>query len=129
LPEISLKEIEALSYKELQSDTIFTYIALNKNIPVGSCTLTLTEDFRPDLGPWIADLVVAPEYQKQGIGKKLLHIATKKAKELGFTKLYLFTFDGNITNYYLNLNWRIIGTDQFKNHPVTIMQLILDEKI
>ena len=42
--------------------------------PVGSCTLLLKEDFRPDLGPWIGDLVVSPKYQKQGIGKMLVDV-------------------------------------------------------
>lgn len=71
MPEIGIEEIESLYYEELNQDMPFTYIALYDEIPVGSCTLQLNEDVRPDLGPWIGDLVVDPKYQKQGIGKML----------------------------------------------------------
>jgi len=93
MPEIGIEEIESLSYKELNQNMPLTYIALYGEIPVGLCTLELNGGIRPDLKPWIGDLVIDPKYQKQGIGKKLLDIAIQKAKELGFEKVYLFTFD------------------------------------
>jgi predicted N-acetyltransferase YhbS len=36
------------------------------------CTFKFKEEFRPDLGPWLADVVVDSKYQKQGIGKELI---------------------------------------------------------
>ena len=123
MPEIGIEEIESLSYAELNSDMPLTYIALNGEIPVGSCTLELNGGIRPDLGPWIGDLVVAPDYQKQGIGKMLLDVAVEKAKELGFEKLYLFAFDPAISAYYQRLGWKKIGIDEFKSRPVTVMEV------
>ena len=125
MPEIGIKEIESLYYKELNHDMPLTYIALYDEIPVGSCTLQLNEDVRPDLGPWISDLVVDPKYQKQGIGKMLVNVTVEKAKELGFESLYLFTFDPTIPKYYERLGWRRIGMDEFKSHPVTVMKINL----
>jgi N-acetylglutamate synthase-like GNAT family acetyltransferase len=69
------------------------------------------------------DLVVDPQYQKQGIGKMLIDAAVKKAKELGFEKLYLFTFNPAVSEYYQRLGWNKIGIDQFKSHPVTVMEV------
>lgn len=112
-------------YEELNQDMPFTYIALYDEIPVGSCTLQLNEDIRPDLGPWIGDLVVDPKYQKQGIGKILVDAAVEKAKELGFEKLYLFALDPTIPEYYRRLGWKKIGMDEFKSHPVTVMEISL----
>ncbi len=123
MPEIGIEEIESLSYEELNSDIPLTYIALNGEIPVGSCTLELNGGIRPDLSPWIGDLVVDPNYQKQGIGKMLLDVAVEKAKELGFEKLYLFAFDPTIPEYYQRLGWKKIGMDEFKSHPVTVMEV------
>jgi len=123
MPEIGIEEIEALSHEELKSDTAITYIALYGKTPVGFCTLQLNEDFRPDLGPWIADLVVDPKYQKQGIGKMLVNVTALKAKELRFEKLYLFTFDPAILEYYERLGWKKIAMDEFKSHPVTLMEV------
>jgi GNAT superfamily N-acetyltransferase len=125
MPKIGIEEIEALSYEELKSDMPITYIALCDKTPVGFCTLQLSENFRPDLGPWIADLVVDPKYQKQGIGKMLLDVTVLKAKELGFEKLYLFTFDPSIIEYYGRFGWKKIAMDEFKSHPVTVMEVEL----
>ncbi|HAU0263899.1 TPA: GNAT family N-acetyltransferase [Legionella pneumophila] len=125
MPEIGIEEIESLYYEELNQDMPFTYIALYDEVPVGSCTLQLNEDVRPDLGPWIGDLVVDPKYQKQGIGKMLVDVAVEKAKELGFEKLYLFALDPTIPEYYRRLGWKKIGMDEFKSHPVTVMEICL----
>lgn len=125
MPEIGIEEIESLYYEELKSDIPMTYIALNGEIPVGSCTLELNGGIRPDLGPWIGDLVVDRKYQKQGIGQMLLNEAIEKSKQLNFKKLYLFTFDPSIPSYYEKLGWKKIGIDEFKSHPVTLMEVTL----
>ena len=123
MPEIEIEEIESLYYEELKPDMPLTYIALDGETPVGSCTLELNGGIRPDLGPWIGDLVVDPKYQKQGIGKMLINAVNERAKELGFEKLYLFTFDPTITQYYKSLGWKKIGMDKFKSRSVTLMEL------
>ena len=99
-----------------------TYIALYDKTLIGFCTLQLSEDFQPDLGPWIADLVVDPKYQKQGIGKMLLDAMNLKVKELGLEKLYLFAFDPTLPGYYNLQGFKTIGTDEFKGYPVTVME-------
>lgn len=125
MPEIRIEEIESLYYEELNRDMPLTYIALDGEIPVGSSTLELNGGIRPDLGPWIGDLVVDPKYQKQGIGKMLIGVTIEKAKELGFEKLYLFAFDPTIPEYYQGLGWKKIGMNEFKSHPVTVMEVWL----
>jgi N-acetylglutamate synthase-like GNAT family acetyltransferase len=123
MPEIGIEEIESLYDEELKQDMPLTYIALHGEISVGSCTLQLNDDVRPDLGPWIESLVVDPKYQKQGIGKMLLDVTVEKAKELGFDKLYLFAFDPTIPEYYKRFGWKTIGMSEYKSHPVTVMEL------
>lgn len=113
IPEIQTKEIETLSYKEFNQDMPLTYIALlgPQEIPVGACTLELDGGIRPDLTPWIGGLVVNTKYQKQGIGKRLLNTAVRKAEEFGFKKVYLFTFEQLIASYYERFGWEKIGVD------------------
>ena len=125
-PELSIGEIESLTYDELnhQNETI-SFIALCDEIPVGFSTFKLKEAFRVDLGPWLADVVVDPKHQKQGIGKMLIDVTVLKAKELGFEKLYLFALHPTITEYYERLGWNKIGMDEFKSHPVTVMEVVL----
>ena len=125
-PDLTIQEIVSLTYDELNHpDEVTSFAALLDEIPVGFCTFKLKEEFRPDLGPWLADVVVDPKYQKQGIGKMLVDVAVRCAKERGFKKLYLFTFDPTIPSYYKNLGWRKIGMDEFRSHPVTVMEMEL----
>lgn len=125
MPEIKMEEIESLYYEELKKDIPSTYIALDGEVPIGSCTLELDGGIRPDLRPWIGDLVVLPKYQKRGIGKMLHDVTVEKAKVLGYDKLYLFTFDPLIPGYYERFGWKKIGIDEFKSRPVTVMELWL----
>ena len=53
----------------------------------------------------------------------LVDVAVMKAKKLGFEKLYLFAFDPTIPEYYEPLGWKKIGMDEFKSHPVTVMEI------
>jgi hypothetical protein len=55
----------------------------------------------------------------------LVDITLLKAKDLGFEKLYLFAFDPTIPEDYERLGWRKIGMDEFKSHPVTVMEVVL----
>jgi len=50
MPEIGIEEIESLYYEELNGDMPLTYIALDGEMSVGSCTLQLNDEVRPDLG-------------------------------------------------------------------------------
>ncbi|WPY00717.1 GNAT family N-acetyltransferase [Candidatus Trichorickettsia mobilis] len=125
-PELTIGEIESLTYDELNHpDETISFVALCYEIPVGFCTFKLKEEFRPDLGPWLSDVVVDPKYQNQGIGKMLIDATLLKAKELGFEKLYLFAFDPTIPEYYERLGCKKIGMDEFKSHPVTVMEVTL----
>lgn len=125
MPDFSLEEIQSLYYEELSREMPLTYIALDGEVSVGSCTLQIDDEVRPDLGPWIESIVLDPKYQKQGIGKMLLEVTSGKAKELGFKKLYLFAFDPDLTKYYQRSGWKTIGMEEFKSHPVTLMELVL----
>ncbi len=102
-----------------------TFVALDGDLPVGMCSLRKNDGIRPDLIPWLGSLVVDPKYQRQGIGNMLIDVTVLKAKEFGFEKLYLFAFDPTIPKYYEHLGWKKIGMDEFKSHPVTVMEVDL----
>lgn len=125
MPDIGIDEIESLYHDEMKQEMPLTYVALDGDIAIGSCTLQLTDDVRPDLGSWVESLVVDKKYQKQGIGKMLLDVVIKKAKDLGFEKLNLFAFDPALTAYYQRFGWKKIGESEFKSHSVTLMELVL----
>lgn len=123
MPGVGIEEIESGLYEEMSENIPLSYVALYEQIPVGTCSLQLDGGIRPDLWPWLGDLVVDPKYQKQGIGKMMVDVAVNKAKALGFEKLYVFAFDPAIPEYYERLGWKIIGMDEFKSKPVTVLEI------
>lgn len=122
-PNPPISEITSWFYEWLNDSIPLAYVSLYDGEPVGTCSLQLNDGIRPDLSPWLGDLVVDPKHQKKGIGRMLIDATTKKAQELGFEKLHLYSFDPTIHDYYTRLGWNTIGIDEFKSHPVTVMEI------
>lgn len=126
VPDISIERVKQRFLEHLNDNTMpLTFVALLENKPVGMCSLRENDGIRPDVMPWLGSLVVDPEYQKHGIGEQLIDATKQKAKQLGFKQLFLFAFDPTIPNYYQKLGWKKIGIEQFKEHPVTVMEINL----
>lgn len=126
LPDISVERVITRFADHLNDSNLpITFVALDSDLPVGMCSLRENDGIRPDLTPWLGSLVVDPKYQRQGIGNMLIDTTLLKAKELCFEKLYLFAFDPIIPENYERLGWRKIGMDEFKTHPVTVMEVDL----
>ena len=125
-PDVQIEHVITRFEEHMNDETLpISFIALDGEIPVGMCSLRENDGIRSDLSPWLGSLVVDPKYQKQGIGKMLIDATLKKAKKLEFEKLYLFAFDPTIPEYYASLGWNVIGVDQFKDYPVTVMEINL----
>lgn len=126
LPEVTLQEINQW-YQEWTNDTLpMAYVAFDGDIPAASFSLQLNDGVRPDLSPWLGDLIVSEPYRNCGIGKLLIKHAMKKTKEMGFSRLYLFTFDEELINFYSKIGWSILGSDTYANRDVIIMNIALN---
>ncbi len=126
LPDISVERVVLRFTEHLNEDILpITFVALDGEKPVGMCSLRYNDGIRPDLAPWLGSLVVDPEYQNQGIGSMLIDRTKQKARALGFERLYLFAFDQTIPEYYERLGWLKIGMDEFKDYPVTTMEIAI----
>lgn len=68
------------------------FACYNDNILVGFCTLQKNNLKKyPEICPWICSVMIFEEYRHQGYGTKMLQEIAKKAKELGYNKVYLWT--------------------------------------
>ncbi len=92
MPEIEMEEIIFLYHQELHENIPITYIALDDKTPVGSCTFQLNEELRPELGPWISDLVVDFKLSKTRYRQKIIEFCSQRAKKLGFEKTIFIRF-------------------------------------
>lgn len=107
----------------LNKDSLpMTFIALENDQPVGTCSLRNNDGIRPDLTPWLGSLYVEPNFRGRGIGEKLIHTVINKAQNMKFQKLYLLAFDPTLPNWYRKLGWQGIGADVLNGYPVTVME-------
>lgn len=126
MPDLSQEYIESLMGNWIGTDTLdLAYVALDQDTAVGIASLQKNAGIRPDLSPWLGSLVIDPQYQHHGIGTQLVEKTKQTAKNLGFKKLYLFTFDTALINYYARFGFQVLTTDQFYGNPVTVMMIIL----
>lgn len=112
--------------KHLNNNSLpLTLVALKDEQPVGMASLRQTDSLRSDLTPWLASLVVDPNYRQCKIGEQLIEAIKSKAIALGYVTLYLLTFNQTIPEWYKKLGWQIIGSDQLMGLPVTVMSIKL----
>lgn len=101
----------------------YIFIALTENNEfAGKIFLSIEEEWLFDIHnqAWISALFVHEKWRNQGIGRKLVDIAEKTARENGCATLYLDTVDAE--EYYLKIGgWRKIGTDMWHGEKTTIM--------
>lgn len=122
-PDVTIDKTIQKLHSHLNGDKLpLTFVAFYDAKPIGMCSLRDNDGIRPDLSPWLGSLVVDPRYQKHGVGKKLIDATEKKAKDLGYQKLYLFAFDPTIDKYYERIGYNLIGEDEFRGHSVRVMQ-------
>lgn len=102
LPNVCINRVQEKLHGHLNDQLLpFTSIAIDEDKPVGMCLLRENDGIKQELMPWLGSLVVAPQYQRRGIGKMLIDATKSKAKSLQFSKLYLFAFDPTIPEYYI----------------------------
>lgn len=123
LGDVNSAEIESWLHEWLNDTIPCAYIAIIGDLPVGICSLQLNDGIRSDLKPWLGDLCVAKDYQGRGIGTLLVNAVKNKAKSLGHTKLYLFTPEPNMHEYYTILGFKEVGADEYNCHKVLIMEV------
>ncbi len=101
-----------------------TWVALDGGKLVGSASLVPSDmEIRPDFEPWLASVFVDPEERSRGIGSQLVQYIMQQARELHFTRLYLFTPDRQ--TFYQRLGWHHRETISYHETLVNLMDVKL----
>ena len=74
---------------------------------------------RPDLGPWLGNLIVLPEFRGQGIARKLARHVMDYAQGVTDT-LYLYT--DNLQAVYEQMGWQAVENITVGDKPVLLMK-------
>jgi len=96
------------------------FVAVLDEVVVGmACLVAHDMETRPELTPWLATVLVAPDYRGRGIGSALSERVVAEARALAFSKVYLVTFDK--TSFYARLGWSNLERTDYLGLPATIM--------
>ena len=103
-----------------------TRVALVDGALAGSVSLLANDHSRiRRWSPWLASLLVLPEFRNRGIGAALVREAVAIAKRLGIARLYLYTDDAR--PYYERLGWSLVGRHPLDGMDVDVMAIDIGE--
>ena len=113
--------------KNIQYDRLpICYVAYIDNIPVGTIGMDYKDtpqslDHLDKNIPWVIDVFVNKDFRKKGIATFLIKYIIKKAKEMGFKSLYLWTT--NQQNIYKKFGWVEIEKITYLDELYSLMLL------
>jgi len=123
-PDAALSEIETQFRDHLNKDALpLAYIAFDVGDVIGMCTLRSYDGLKSKYLPWLGSLCVDESYRKRGIGKLLVQMAKEKSRKMGFSKLYLFTFEQEIADWYKRNGWTKTEDATYQDKPVIVMEI------
>ena len=84
-----------------------TFVLLENGVPLGTASLIACDlQERPELTPWLAGVVVAPEARGRGLAARLVAGVEGAAHRAGFQELWLYTHTAE--RVYARAGWRRI---------------------
>lgn len=104
------------------SDTFeAAYVVEVGGTPAGLCMLVADEiSPRHVRTPWLASLIVAPQFRRRGFGAILVGAVEDHARTHGFARLYLYS--GTAEAYYARLGWETEDRFGWDGEPFVLMR-------
>jgi GNAT superfamily N-acetyltransferase len=96
--------------------------AITANHELAGVACVVLDDELPDAmepGPWVAAVFVNPEYRGRSVGKQLVTEAVRRARELGYSDVYLYT--GDVAHWYETFGWERVRETHIHDKAITIM--------
>lgn len=114
LIEVTPEELKCKTEQILNGNARY-YVAIDNKKIVGMLKLIKVDTDNYGKIPEIQALYVIQEYQKKGIGSKLVNEAKKALKDEKFSKMQIGCIDGNPSNeFYKKIDGKLIGQRKFK---------------
>jgi GNAT superfamily N-acetyltransferase len=120
-PEWTLAEAKAnLAVHTAGTAVPTTRVAFVDGALAGSVSLLANDHSRiRKWSPWLASLLVLPEFRGRGIGAALVREAVAIAARFGFERLYLYTDDA--APFYARLGWAMVERLDLDGIEVDVM--------
>ena len=105
----------------------FTIVAIEDEVPVGSCCVIENDcELRPQYTPWVAAVFVKPERRCYGIASRILQEAIRVAKNQGINGLYIDCW-AKTAHVYEKNGWAIFEKDVGQKDSLIMYQRISNE--
>ena len=101
-----------------------TFVARDGDVLGSAAIVERDMRTRPDDGPWLASVYVAPEARGRGVGTRLVRHVMQVARDTNVPELFLFTPDR--AGFYARLGWRVVSHETYQGSEVTVMHIALD---
>lgn len=104
--------LQALPAKE---DSLCVYVAVSENEIVGFVSAMKLPEPKLDKDGEINAIYIRPQWQRCGIGKRMLHKAARSLQAMGCTSCVIWVIDGNsqARNFYEELGGEILIEQDF----------------
>lgn len=114
-------------------DLPVTFVCIDPDKDTVLATASLVENDlpidHPYPEPWLASVVVAPEYRTNGLGRRIVLTAVQWAATHLKTKIMLYTPDTHIVPFYQRLGAKVRElTTWFRGEFIVIMEFPYDEE-
>lgn len=114
--------------RSLESGTVpATWVLVDDEGVWGSASVLEQDmDTNHELGPWLANVYVHPQFRGRGLGSELIRHVMEQSAANGLEVLYLFTPGQEA--FYESLGWQSLRGERYHGEDVTIMQACLGGK-
>jgi N-acetylglutamate synthase-like GNAT family acetyltransferase len=102
-----------------------TFVAIGEMLEGSAAIVAQDMETRPELGPWLASVYVAPAYRHQGVASSLIEHVQHQARQHDIRELFLFTPDAKVA-FYLQRGWQLVEATTYRGSRVTILSCNLD---
>ena len=122
LTDETLAEAEIAWRSQLAAPRLPTHlVACADGACIGTATLAPFDlPIRPSLTPWLAAVIVEPQWRGQGVGSELVAKAEQLARDrYDIESIYLFTTD--LVDFYRRRGWSRREGETYRNERITIM--------
>lgn len=119
--------VESVKSKLNHDKMPLALVMMDGNTPIGMASLKTKIKLGgyEEKSPWLGSLFVHQSYRDKAVGIMLLDAIYKKAKELGFSEIFVFASDPDAAKWYFKQGWELFARDMFRSHEVQLLTIKL----
>ena len=120
-PSRTLQDIQKNLFGRMNENEMpITLVAHDERGVLGTASLKASDmESLPALTPWLSSVFVHPEHRGEGIARELAAEIEKTARQMGYTKLYVFNPVSQ--GVFQSLGWSVMQTLEYGGKELAIL--------